>query len=44
MDGAGKAILSAIRQHNATHPRDEAPTGREHAAVGGPLPVPTDNG
>lgn len=44
MDGAGKAILSAIRQHNATHPRDEAPAGREHAAVGGPLPVPTDNG
>ena len=24
MEGAGKAVLSAIRQHNASHPREEA--------------------
>ena len=30
MEVAGKAVLSAIRQHNATHPREEAATPAGH--------------
>lgn len=30
MEVAGKAVLSAIRQHNATHPREEATTPAGH--------------
>jgi hypothetical protein len=30
MEVAGKAVLSAIRQHNATHPREEAGAAAGH--------------
>jgi hypothetical protein len=29
MEKAGQAVLGAIRQHNATHPREEAGTARK---------------
>jgi hypothetical protein len=30
MEKANKAIIGAIRQHNATHPREEAATPAGH--------------